>query len=165
MIDVNFGINHQAMAVMQYMRMFSGIESSWSKENKAYMADVEVAPWYNGRERGVVFSLKDRSYRRQLNIAVFEHRNSDQICAVMFEAYTFNPPTLADVPAGVYESKGDVSKSFGFGRAADMAQWVYDQLEAFWVEANATAEDVVVDDGSVQAMEDEFPMMIFVPGR
>lgn len=155
MIDMNFGINPQAMAVMQYMRVFSGIEPSWSKETKSYRAEITVAPWYNGRERGVVFSLKDRSYRRQLNIAVFEHRNSDQICAVMFEAYTFDPPTLADAS----ESKGNVGKVFGHGRAADMAQWVYDQLEAFWVETDMPTEVTPVE------VEEEFPMMIYVPGR
>jgi len=138
MIDVNFGINYQAMAVMQHMRNYSGIEPSWSKENKAYMADVEVAPWYNGRERGVVFYMRSQDFSKQLNIAVFEHRNSDQIHALMFEGVTFNPPTLGDEPGGIYKSKYDTAKVIIAVRAGDMAQWVYEQLEAFWV-ANAKA--------------------------
>lgn len=139
LVNTNFGIGAQALAVLSYINSYDGVESSW--DNGKYHAEVNAAPWYNGRERGIVFYMRDRSYKHQLNIAVYEHRNSDAICAVRWVGQTFNPPTLADIPAGTYQDKWDTAKDFNYGQANDMAHWVYDEFCEFWKEHSTKSVD------------------------
>lgn len=126
------GANSQAQAVLAYLRGNSGIECSWDRESGQYLAEPEVDRWHNGRERGYVVHMRGHMYNNQINIAFFEHRNSNAICAVMFEAFTMNPPTLADIPEGVYLDKSDTSYDVGYGEAAKMANWINQQLIDFW---------------------------------
>lgn len=87
-----------------------------------------VARWENCREQGYVVScLNDR--HEQLNIAFFEHRNSDDICAVAWSQLTMNAPTIDTAIFGdVYKTKWDVSHSVGFGQFREMADWIKDQI-------------------------------------
>lgn len=137
--DPNFGIGYQALAVMAYLNGRDGIEVSWN--NGRYHADVKAAPWYNGRERGIVFYMRDPAFKHQLNIAVYEHRNSDSICALRWENTTFNPPILADIPEGVYQNKWDTAMDFSYGEASNMANWVYEQFSDFWKEHSTKSVD------------------------
>lgn len=140
MLNRNFGLNAQALAVKNYLESYPGIEVSWNTERQDYDADVRCATWYNGRERGIVVYMLNARREKQINIAVYEHRNSDQICVLKFEtAPTINPPMLADVPEGVFESSSDYTASFDYGRAGSAAEWVYDDLSKFW-EDNTEAE-------------------------
>lgn len=129
----NFGINAQAMAVLAFLERYDGLECSWDRESGRYNANVQVAPWYNGRERGIVVYLHAMNSPAQINIAIFEHRNSDKICAALWEDSncTLNPPTLNDMPEEVYND-GNWTESWGYGEVADVAGWVYDQLDDFW---------------------------------
>jgi hypothetical protein len=137
--DPNFGIGGQALAVLAYFNSNDGIESSW--DDHRYRAEVGAAPWYNGRERGIVFYLRDRAFKHQLNIAVYEHRNSDSISAVRWQGNTFNPPTLADIPEGTYQNKWDTAHDVAWGQAHLMAKWVYDQFDEFWTEHSKKSVD------------------------
>jgi hypothetical protein len=77
---------------------------------------------------------------KQLNIAFFEHRNSDSICAVKWEEITMNSPTINTANFGdVYKDKYDVSHSVGYGKILEMAEWIEQQMTNFWVE-NTTIE-------------------------
>lgn len=131
------GANAQAKAVLaflQYQLSDNGcIEDSWNKETKRYEGVVTVARWENCREQGYVVMLKTSDYRHQLNIAFFEHRNSDSICAVKWEQVTMNTPTIETAEFGdVYKDKYDVSKEVGYGKAFEMAKWIVKQFEEFW---------------------------------
>lgn len=126
------GASPQAAAVLAYLREGDGIEESWSADLKDYQADPQVDRWHNGREQGYVVSMRAKNYGKQINIAFFEHRNLDSICAIVFEVFTMNPPTLADIPEGVYKTKWDTAKDFGYGEAAQMATWIKEQLVSFW---------------------------------
>jgi hypothetical protein len=139
LVDPNFDIGAQALAVMSYFNSHDGIEPSW--ENGRYRAEVKAAPWYNGRERGIVFYMRTASYKNQLNIAVYEHRNTDTICALRWQGNTFNPPTLADIPAGTYQDKWDTAKDFGYGQAQEMAQWLYNEFCNYWQEHSKKSVD------------------------
>jgi hypothetical protein len=145
LVHSNFGIGSQSLAVMCYLNEYDGIESSWCLQNKKYLAQLEAAPWYNGRERGIVFYMRSADYANQLNIAVFEHRNSDSICALMWQGRTFNPPTLADVPEDVYKDKWDISHQMAYGEAAAMAQWIYNRCNDFWTEYCAKSAVAVAE--------------------
>lgn len=136
----NFGIQPQAMAVMAYLGNYDGIEPSW--KDGRYHARVEAAPWYNGRERGIVFYMSNPS-GKQLNIAVYEHRNTDSICALMWEQNTYiNPPTLQELPEGVFESKWDYSQSWNYGDPSATANWIYEQFCDHWNKDNIRATGV-----------------------
>lgn len=128
MIENNFGINWQALAVLSNLQSRDGLESSWNGER--YEARVQAAPWYNGRERGVVFYLRHES-GHQLNIAVFEHRIGEHICAAEWDGLTFNPPTLNDMPKGKFDGS-NWTEEWDYGVVSHVADWVYDRFEKFW---------------------------------
>lgn len=126
------GARAAAQAVLAYLRK-GHIDQSWCDRREMYLAEPTVARWHNCREQGYVVSLRNKALTKQINIAFFEHRNSDSICAVVFEASTVNPPTLADIPAGVYARKWDVSHTVAPGEAIEMADWILKTLSDFWV--------------------------------
>lgn len=119
----NDGANYQTQAVLAFLRH---IECG---------GKPTIARWINGRENGYVCSILSANFRRQLNIAFFEHRNSDSICAVKWEQLTLNPPTIATAEFGdVYSNKWDVSKSVSYGKIVEMAEWIIDELSTFFDE-------------------------------
>lgn len=138
------GASYQARAVLMFLQPFLNIEDSWNKERNQYEADVQVARWENCREQGYVLTLRNKDYSRQLNIAFFEHRNSDSICAIKWEQSTTNSPTIDTAEFGdVYKDKYDTSFDVRYGEIQQMSQWIIKQFEEFWeetsqVEAEAT---------------------------
>lgn len=127
------GADAQAQATLAYLSGRDGIEKSWCSDKSRYMADPKVSRWENCREQGYVVVLRSEDYKRQLNIAFFEHRNSDNICAIKWEQKTMNSPTIDTAEFGdIYKDKYDVSKSLSEGCPSDMADWIYEQLEDFW---------------------------------
>lgn len=128
------GADPQAVAVQAYLTAFAeGIQASY--KDGYFEAGVQIHRWHNGREQGYVVQMVVPFASKQINIAFFEHRNSDQIHAVMFEALTYgDPATLSHVPDGQYESKRDTTFHVDFGEAAKMAEWIIEQLEDFWVQ-------------------------------
>lgn len=107
------------------------IEDSWSDDRREYLAKPTVARWENCREQGYIVSLATNV--RQLNIAFFEHRNSDSICAVMWEQSSMNSITIENARFGdVYKDKFDVSHKVGYGRVLEMANWINEQFCVFW---------------------------------
>jgi hypothetical protein len=136
------GVDPQSAAVLAYLRGREGVESSYDFDRIVYVAEPEVYEWHNGRENGYVVSLRGPGYSRQLNVAFFEHRNSDVLCALVFEATTMNPPTLDDLPAAhpYHGNKYAVDHQVSYGHAADMADWIMDQLELFWTTVKSKAD-------------------------
>ena len=135
LFDQNLGICAAARAVAAHLNDHDGVENSWDNERKEYAAQVQCAAWYNGRERGYVFSVA-RNWGKpyEHHWAVFEHRNTDSICVVEFQALAgINPPTWADTPEGTYKDKWDVSKSFAYNEAYECAAWVYERMEALFI--------------------------------
>jgi hypothetical protein len=136
LFDNHDGANGQAKAVLAILQS-SNIEDSYNSERCQYMAQPEFERWHNGREQGYVIWFRP-NYSRQLNIAFFEHRNSDSICAVKWEQTTMNPPTIDTMEANgtVYKDKWDVSKTVSPYHFSEMAEWIMEQLEAFWKETS-----------------------------
>lgn len=122
----------QAKAVRAYLELYDGVEPSWSEAQHEY-EPVHIAQWHNGRERGFVVMFRNKR-QEQLNVAFFEHRNSDNICALAWEQWTLNPPTIesADFGGKVYKDKYDVSYSVSVGEAKKMADWIMDRLCEHW---------------------------------
>ncbi len=130
---MNDGANYQAQAVLCCLR-WRTIEDSWNKERSKYDAEVKVARWENCREQGYVAMLRTANYSKQLNIAWFEHRNSDSICAIAWEQNTTNSPTIDTAKFGdkVYKDKWDVSKMVSPDCFAEIAAWIWEQFENFY---------------------------------
>ena len=128
------GANYQAKAVLAFLQARCDIEESWNKEYHKYDAEPEVARWENCREQGYVVSMRAKN-NEQINIAFFEHRNSDSICAVKWEQSTINAPTIDTAKFGkIYKTKFDVSHSVGYGKVVEMADWIKKELDSFWSE-------------------------------
>ena len=135
---MNDGANYQAQAVLCFLRNLT-IEESYDKNKKDYLACPTVARWENCREQGYVLSMRNNDYSKQLNIAWFEHRNSDSICAVKWEQATMNSPTIDTAVFGdVYKDKYDVSHSESCGEVYKMASWILEQLTEWWIKNEVT---------------------------
>lgn len=133
----NDGANAKAQAVLCMLKynIGDGIEESWNSEKSKYDSDIQISRWENCREQGYVVIMRSKNYQKQLNIAFFEHRNTDDICAVKWEQTTINAPTIESAKFGdVYKDKYDVSHSVGYGEILEMANWIADELTKFWVE-------------------------------
>lgn len=130
------GAYASARAVLVLLQGIGDIESSWNEEFKDYDARIKVARWENCREQGYVVFMRSADYKRQINIAFFEHRNSDSICAVKWEQVTGNAsPTIESADFGdVYKDKYDTSHAVSYNQHYDMAKWIKGELEKFWKE-------------------------------
>jgi hypothetical protein len=127
----NDGANNQAQAVLALIGCFE-IEDSWNPEYKTYDADILVGRWENCREQGYVLSLRNKKYK-QINVAFFEHRNSDEICAVVWDQNTTNTPNIDSANFGdVYKNKFDVSHLVKYGHIAEMAEYIKTRLIEHW---------------------------------
>ena len=136
------GANAQARATLMFLQSYGTVEDSWNKEYHKYDAEIKVARWENCREQGYITSLRTKDYSKQLNIAFFEHRNSDAICAVKWEQSSMNTLTIENAEfSDVYTDKFDVSHRVEWGQAKDMAEWISDQFTSFWNENTAKDEN------------------------
>ena len=120
-------------AARAVLALISGynVEDSYNQSRHAYDVDVQVARWDNCREQGYVAYLRVNG--KQLNIAFFEHRNSDNICAVKWEQSTFNAPTMGSAEFGdVYKDKYDVSHSVSYNEHYAMKEWIEKQFDEFY---------------------------------
>ena len=127
------GAGAKARAVLAYLQENEEIKESWDQVFKRYMAKVKIARWENCREQGYIVSLKDITLHKQLNIAFFEHRNSDKICAVRWDQLSLNSLTINTAKfKNIYKNKWDISKSVSYNKAYEMADWIWLEFEKFW---------------------------------
>lgn len=135
LFDNHDGANYQAQCVLAILRHLA-IEESWDADRMAYDFEPwsypEVDRWQNCREQGYVIYW--RLSRKQINIAFFEHRNSDNICAVEWEQLTTNAPTIDTMDRNqIYKDKWDVSKTVSYNKFSEMADWIMERLTAFYL--------------------------------
>jgi hypothetical protein len=119
---MNDGAGSQARAVLALLSDF---------EIEDQDRDVEVARWENCREQGYIVSLISKIKRIQVNIAFFEHRNSDSIHAIKWTQNSINSLTIesADFNNGVYENdKYDTTHNVSYGKILEMSKWIEEEL-------------------------------------
>lgn len=127
------GAHYNARAVLAILQGMGNIEESYDDKTHEYKAVLNVARWENCREQGYIVSLRSEDYRKQLNIAFFEHRNSDSICAIKWEQSDINSINITTMKTDeCYKDKFDVSHSVSYNQAWDMAQWIKGQFTGFW---------------------------------
>ena len=134
------GAGWQEQAVLAYVRKFADsvkdIEKPYraSDEEKAEMErllsfiHVEVGRYENCREQGYIFSVW--CFSKRLNIAVFEHRNSDTLCLNVFDGVFINTPTWEAVWKGK-ESKWDYDYGFEYGQIVECGEKILSLLKEF----------------------------------
>ncbi len=138
------GANYQARATLMFLQRNANIEESWNKKNKCYDAEMKVARWENCREQGYIVSLGSKPLcgGDQLNIAFFEHRNSDNICAIKWQQNSMNTITIDSAKFGdVYKDKWNTSYNVNYGESEKMAEWITGELTKFWNEYNPINEN------------------------
>ena len=131
------GANRQVQAVLAMFQMFlcDGIEASWNADWGRYEADITVARWENCREQGYILSMRAQDWNKgQLHIAFFEHRNSDELCAIKWNKTSMNTPTINDVPEDAFPDKWTHAHEEKYGNVRQMAHWIFVQFEEFWEE-------------------------------
>ena len=128
---MNDGANWQAQAVLAYLRVTinNAISKTWDDKNKKYLADVFVGRYENCREQGYIFSVQYKG--KQRNYAVYEHRNSDQLCVVVFDALTMNTPVKELVWDAMGDSKWNYTKAFGFGEIVSCGDYIVEDIKEF----------------------------------
>jgi hypothetical protein len=129
---MNDGACSSARAVLALISDFN-IEDSYNNDRRNYDADINVSRWQNCREQGYVLTLRSKDYSKQLNIAFFEHRNSDSICTVEWEQVTTNAPTIDTAEFGEkYKTKWDTDFVCKYDEHYEMAQHIKESLTKFW---------------------------------
>lgn len=139
------GANYQARAVLMLLQRMT-IEESWNDEFQKYDAEPQVARWENCREQGYVVSLRAENHNH-LHIAFFEHRNSDNICAIQWEQNCLNSPTIDTAKYGdaCYSDKWDVSHKVEVEECAKMSDWISEALTKFWCDNRKEVSPVEIN--------------------
>lgn len=115
------GANWQAQSVLAYLKRL--IPSSFN---------IEVTRYDNCREQGYIFFCRKNVGREvyQKNVAVYEHRNSDALCIVVFDKVTFNDPINSDVWENM-KDKYDTTESFSYGSIVECGNCIFDIFDEF----------------------------------
>lgn len=89
---------------------------------------LQISRWENCREQGYVISQRLNKFGvSQLNIAWFENRKSDHICAVRWLQNTINSPTIDSAEFGdVYKTKW-----CGWREYSKMSEWIIAQFKEY----------------------------------
>ena len=128
MIDVknylNDGANYKAQAILAIIRGYREEIAEVANHPESVM--VNVGRFENCREQGYVFSLW-YEYKFIKHYAVYEHRNSDNICVLINDQYTANTPN-ADQMFG-NRGKYDVDKTFPYNGIIDAADFIISEMQ------------------------------------
>lgn len=132
MADLTFGVNSQAWAVAV---LLAQEEVEFENDEVKLRYSIATSPWYNGRERGFCFQFGNW-LGPILNIAVFEHRNSDALCALRWETKSLdmNPPTIDRDGKLAYptDSKyNDIAHQEAYREVGKMVEWIKEEFEKF----------------------------------
>lgn len=116
---LNDGANWQAQSVLAYFKSIIPCNS--------YVTNVEVTRYENCREQGYIFYLSKGG--KQMNVAVYEHRNCDALCIVAFECSP-HFPSREEVWEHMND-KWDVTKDFKEGEIKACTEAILDIFEEF----------------------------------
>jgi len=129
-VDFTFGIAPSVQAIAQ---MLNGRSEEMSS-SLTPLTLFKTSPWYNGRERGMVFTLGIPEICKSMNIVVFEHRNGGGLCGYAWitdSAYYLNPPSLNDSLDRIYEDEETISFFCSENEINEMAERIYDTFSEF----------------------------------
>lgn len=116
------GANWQAQCVLAYLR---GHLCNFKHE-------LEVTRYDNLREQGYIFYMRifGKGKYHQMNVAVYEHRNSDALCIVSNEKHTSHAPLAQDIWETM-KDKWDTTADFGCGEISDCGDTIIELFQEF----------------------------------
>lgn len=134
---LNDGANWQAQMVLAFLRAKEEeiVGDTWNNKAKTTDLNIEVGRFENGREQGYVFSISVPSYFsktsefEQKNWAVYEHRNSDNLCVLSSRSFTINTPSVEEMFNG--KSKWDYDKAFSVGDVISCGKYLVREMRDF----------------------------------
>lgn len=128
---MNDGANWQAQSVLAYLRVTknNAIDKTWNEKHHSYDAEFNVGRYENCREQGYIFSVQYKGNQR--NYCVYEHRNSDYLCVVVFDGVTINTPTNDMVWKAMEDSKWNYTKAFECGNIVECGDYIIDDMKKF----------------------------------
>lgn len=137
---MNDGANWQAQCVLACLRAQVGAitELAWDANAHRSDAEVVVGRYENCREQGYVFSLQ-YEYKTILHIAVYEHRNSDNLIVIVFKANVINTPNVDVVMKD--RGKYDYTKSFKCGQIEECTEYIVDKMKEELLFAKTSLQD------------------------
>lgn len=112
------GANWQAQCVLAYLR---GHLCDFEHE-------LEVTRYENCREQGYIFYM--RIGGKQMNVAVYEHRNSDGLCIVSNNKLTVDVPLSQDIWETM-KDKWDTTANFACGEICDCGMTIIEIFQEF----------------------------------
>lgn len=120
---LNDGANWQAQCVLMYLRAYIGSMD---------IMNIYVGRYENSREQGYIFSARNELEEIQRNYAVYEHRNSDQLCIVKFDTIlTFDTPSKEKVWDAMQDNKWNYTKAFGYGDIEQCGKYIINDIKQF----------------------------------
>lgn len=132
------GANHTIQAVMclckkiylEYSEDYKqkwNIKDSYSPYNRP---QIMVGRYENCREQGYILTLMSSQCGRQIaHYAIYEHRNSDNICINKFHGQFINTPGIDAVWSG-RESKYDYDQAFSYNEVWEAYKWLEEDIQA-----------------------------------
>ena len=120
------GASAETRATLMLIQENANIQESWNKKLIQYDARIKVSRWENGREQGYILSLRD-SQQKQLNIIIFQHRNSGVLSATKWEQQSLNALNITNA---VFDN--EFNYSVDDGEFTEMAYWVMKQFKEHW---------------------------------
>ena len=118
---MNDGANWQARCVCAY------IGTRYVEDEKV---DLNVYRYENGREQGYIFTA--RKDGKQRNYAVYEHRNSDTLCVVINDTFTYGAPASSQIYEGM-DDKWDTDMEFHMGEIVECGDAIIADIQ-MWAE-------------------------------
>lgn len=121
----------QAQCVLAYLRSHHEeiVDGSWNTDTRSYSAYITVGRFENCREQGYIFSLRFEG--RQRNYCVYEHRNIDNICIVVFDEQTINTPSLNVVCDKMGGNKYNTTQDFSNEEVIECAKYIAEDMKSF----------------------------------
>lgn len=142
--DPTFGLNHQALAILQFLAARPPSFAPYDSELGRYKVHIRTYPWFNGREKGVALVIhRDSGPVGPCRVVVFgESRGTDMIFVEHWEEpfEPLNGPSLIErerlVEAKEKAGAKTVTRLDGFeeGEVGAAADVVYGLMEEFYKE-------------------------------
>ena len=120
------GASPETRATLMLIQENANIQESWNAKLQQYDAKIKVSRWENGREQGYILSLRDRQ-QKQLNIIIFQHRNSGELSATKWEQQSLNALNIMNA---VFDN--EINHYVDDGEFIEMAYWVMKQFKEHW---------------------------------
>lgn len=119
------GANYKARAIMCILQ--GRINEIKGADGLGHSNDVmvHIGRFENCREQGYVFTLFCE-YIFLKNYAVYEHRNSENICVLVNDKFTINTPD-ANVMFGD-RGKNDVDAKFRYDEIMEVSNYIVDEM-------------------------------------